>query len=143
MADEQNDPNLSWDGTRWLRWNGSVWTDATTGVPVSNSGLPSAPVQVPAKSGVGKTYPDKQDSDICANAAGTVQFDGLTVTATPLKPVTDPTWGKALCSNVTITNNSGKTQDYNVFNFKTQTPSGVVDTGSSTNLASIPEVLTW
>lgn len=25
-----NDPNLHWDGTRWLRWNGTEWVDATS-----------------------------------------------------------------------------------------------------------------
>lgn len=31
LTTENTDPNLHWDGTRWLRWNGSEWTDAETG----------------------------------------------------------------------------------------------------------------
>lgn len=30
-----NDPNLNWDGTRWLRWDGQQWVDAQTGAPVA------------------------------------------------------------------------------------------------------------
>lgn len=31
MTLERNDPNLHWDGQRWLRWNDSQWVDAGTG----------------------------------------------------------------------------------------------------------------
>ena len=31
MAEPTSDPNLHWDGTRWLRWDGQMWRDATTG----------------------------------------------------------------------------------------------------------------
>ncbi len=30
-----NDPNMYWDGTRWLRYDGQQWTDADTGQPVT------------------------------------------------------------------------------------------------------------
>ncbi|MEI8082743.1 MAG: hypothetical protein WCI74_12950 [Actinomycetes bacterium] len=33
MTDTPNDPNLHWDGQRWIRWNGSIWLDASTGAP--------------------------------------------------------------------------------------------------------------
>lgn len=43
MSDPQvpNDPNMNWDGTRWLRWDGQQWVDAQTGVPVG-AGTPAA-----------------------------------------------------------------------------------------------------
>ena len=28
MAQRENDPNLHWDGQRWLRWDGSDWVEA-------------------------------------------------------------------------------------------------------------------
>jgi hypothetical protein len=43
--------------------------------------------------------------------------------------------GNGLCSNVTIRNTSGKSQDYNVLDFKVQSPSGDVATGSVLNFA--------
>ncbi len=45
---------MHWDGTRWLRWNGSQWTDATTGAPIDSeasqpvaAGVPSVTSPVP------------------------------------------------------------------------------------------------
>lgn len=34
MTDVNNDPNLHWNGSTWLRWNGAQWTDAESGQPV-------------------------------------------------------------------------------------------------------------
>jgi hypothetical protein len=82
------------------------------------------------------SYPDKQSSDICADASGTVTISGVAVTATPLAAASDVTGSPILCSNVTIKNNSSKSQDYNVLDFKIQTPSGNVSTGSTLNLGS-------
>lgn len=76
----------------------------------------------------GKTYPDQQQEDICADASNTVKFEDVTVTATPFKAQTDALSTKALCSDITIVNTSDESQDYNVFDFKVQTPSGDVAT---------------
>lgn len=83
-------------------------------------------------------YPDKQASDICADAKGTVTLNGMEVTSTPLTTVHDDLGANALCSTVTIRNASNKTQDYNVLDFKLQTPSGVV---ASTSLMGAGETL--
>lgn len=32
------DPNLQWNGSQWLRWDGQRWVDATTGQPTSTAG---------------------------------------------------------------------------------------------------------
>lgn len=49
------DPNLHWDGTRWLRWDGAEWVDATTGEPalLASSPIPGGqlPPQPPEPSG--------------------------------------------------------------------------------------------
>lgn len=42
MTTENNDPNLHWDGTRWLRWNGNEWTDAETGASLVTPAAPTA-----------------------------------------------------------------------------------------------------
>lgn len=41
---------MHWDGTRWLRYDGQQWVDATTGSPVSSSSpvAPTAPATTPA-----------------------------------------------------------------------------------------------
>ncbi|MGA9148202.1 MAG: Ltp family lipoprotein [Candidatus Nanopelagicales bacterium] len=38
-----NDPNLHWDGTRWLRWNGTEWVDASTAVAPATYAAPVDP----------------------------------------------------------------------------------------------------
>ena len=81
-------------------------------------------------------YLDKQtQNDRCANASGTVTMGGLAVTAKSLRVETDSLGSKAVCSAVTINNVSNGSQDYNVLDFKVQTPSGDVATASTLNLA--------
>ena len=82
------------------------------------------------------TYPDQQKKDFCADSSGTVSLQGMSVTATALAPKTDDIGGKALCSDVTLKNTSSKSQDYNVLDFKIQTPSGDVATMSTLSFAS-------
>ncbi len=106
---------------------------ASVGKNISDSGKEAD--QAAAKTCVGKSYPDKQKRDRCADSAGTVKLFDLTVTATPFTPRKDAVGGNALCSNVTIKNTSSKSQDYNVFFFKVQSPSGVVATLSGQSFA--------
>lgn len=81
-------------------------------------------------------YADKQPKDVCADANGTVTLEGLTVTATPLKNTDDGFGGKSLCSEISLKNDSGGSQDYNALDFKIQTPSGDVSTMSTMGLGS-------
>jgi len=62
-------------------------------------------------------------------------MSGLAVLAEPLRVATDSLGNKAVCSAVTIENVSSGSQNYNVLNFKVQTPSGDVATGSTLNVA--------
>ncbi|MFZ0120559.1 MAG: hypothetical protein WAN20_14260 [Pseudonocardiaceae bacterium] len=99
-------------------------------VSAGNGGSP-----VTAK-GCAASYPDKQASDVCADGNGTVTLsNGLAVTAKPFTLVNDEIGGKSLCSDVTIVNISNKSQDYNVFDFKVQTPSGDVGSTSAQSFA--------
>jgi hypothetical protein len=81
-------------------------------------------------------YADKQPKDVCADANGTVTLQGLTVTAAPLKITSNGIGGKSLCSEITLKNDSGESQDYNALNFKIQTPSGDVSSTSTTGIGS-------
>ena len=62
-------------------------------------------------------------------------MSGLAVTAKPLRVETDSLGSKGVCSAVTINNVSSGSQDYNVLDFKVQTPSGNVATSSTLNFA--------
>lgn len=61
---------------------------------------------------------------MCADARGTVSLDNLTVSATPLASTDDETGGLALCSSITLTNDTGDKQDYNAQDFKIKNPAG-------------------
>ena len=48
------DPNMHWDGTRWLRYDGQQWLDAATGQPLTGPSVlppaaPFAPPPAPSK----------------------------------------------------------------------------------------------
>ena len=111
--------------------------DSTNGTTTAANG-PSANSTSPSAGGKGCTtkYLDQQKSDVCADAGGNVTIKGLSITATSLTPITDQLSQPALCSTVTIKNDTGKSQDYNVFDFKIQTPSGDVSSTSTLNLSS-------
>jgi hypothetical protein len=101
---------------------------ASSGGGNSTTDIKAAPCAAP--------YLDKQmKNDRCANASGTVTMSGLAVTAKPLRVEADSLGGKGMCSAVTIDNVSSGSQDYNVLNFKVQTPSGDVATTSTLNFA--------
>jgi hypothetical protein len=109
------------DGTRSASGTGA----GTTAAGAASDGTPCA-----------ADYADKQTTDVCADANGTVTLEGLTVTATPLKSTNDGIGGKSLCSDVTLRNGSDESKDYNVFDFKIQTPSGDVSSTSSAGIGS-------
>lgn len=84
---------------------------------------------------VGKTYPDQQKKDRCADASGTVALSGVTVKAAPLAKKKDVLGTQELCSKVGLTNGSDTNQDYNIFDFKVQPPSGAVESASTLTIA--------
>lgn len=90
----------------------------------------------PGGTSCAEDYADKQPKDVCADANGTVTLQGLTVTATPLKNTDNGIGGKSLCSEISLKNDSGESQDYNALNFKIQTPSGDVSSTSTMGIGS-------
>jgi len=87
-------------------------------IVVASSGGSKKADQAAAKTCVGKTYPDQQSSDVCADPSNGVSLSGLSVVATPFASKSDSAGGKALCSNVTINNTTSSSQDYNELDFK-------------------------
>jgi hypothetical protein len=93
-----------------------------TGMPFSHDTQQAGRGQQCASSYIGR-----QDSDVCADATGTVTVHDLTISGTPLAAIDDEAGGIALCSSVTLTNNSGEKQGYNTQDFKIQNPAGEVN----------------
>lgn len=92
--------------------------------------------KVSASLACSQDYPDKQKGDVCPDASGMATLAGLTLTAKPLTLQPDSYGGtQSLCAAVTIANNSGKSQDYNVLSFKMRPPSGDVGTANTLSLA--------
>lgn len=109
--------------------------DGTTDTAGSTGGA-AAGGAASAGTACAEDYADKQPNDVCADANGTVTLQGLTVTATPLTSTNNGIGGKSLCSDITIRNGSDESKDYNVFDFKIQTPSGDVSSTSSAGIGS-------
>lgn len=181
MAQHPDDPNLRWDGQRWIQWNGSLWVDASTGEAISGqpANIPSQPQVKKSHTGrslilvvvillvllvgggslllltragrgsneaatggpsastivstscQGFTYPKSQSNDICVDYTNTLTLDGLTMAAIALAPTPNGSGGRSLCSTLTLTNNSGKPQDFNVASFRVQKPDGDIEVPSS------------
>lgn len=82
----------------------------------------------------GLFYAGKQDTDVCADAGGTVSVDKLTISATPLA-LLDNGSGLSLCTTVDLTNDSGDDQNYSTADFKIQNPAGEMSSRTSGTLA--------
>jgi Domain of unknown function (DUF4352) len=61
-------------------------------------------------------------------------MDNLTVSATSLAATDNGIGGLSLCSDVTLTNNSGDKQNYSPVDFKIQNPSGEMNSPTSGTL---------
>jgi hypothetical protein len=73
-----------------------------------------------------QTYPDQQETDRCADANGLVTLGGVEVTAKNFRRVSDGVGGKEICTDVSLVNKSDESKDFNVFDYKLQTPDGEV-----------------
>ena len=118
---------------RWILTLAVIVLIIIISVSVSSSNKKAE--QAAAKTCVGKSYPDQQTKDICANASGAVALAGMTVTAQPFKVHKDALGDKSLCSRVTMKNTSRSSQDYNELDFKVQTPGGDVASLSTLSLS--------
>jgi hypothetical protein len=79
-----------------------------------------------AKSCDGATFPDHQQGDQCADLQGQVKLQGYTVTATNGRRVPEGAFGPEICADVSYLNRADAASNYNEFEWKLQTPSGVV-----------------
>jgi hypothetical protein len=83
-----------------------------------------------------QAYPDRQDTDVCADANQTVVVEGMSVTASPPILASNDLGTPQLCSTITLKNTFNTTLDYNIWDFKLQTPNGDVATGGMTGWGS-------
>lgn len=75
----------------------------------------------------GSGYPDKQPKDCLAGTGQRVDLFGMTVVASHPRRITESfTGSKGICVDVSLLNHANKSQDYNEFDFKLQTPAGDV-----------------
>ncbi len=109
--------------------------DKTTNTAATGAGS-AAEGAAPGATPCAADYADKQPKDVCADANGTVTLQGLTVKATPLQGTSNGIGGKSLCSEISLKNDSGESQDYNALDFKIQTPSGDVSSTSTMGIGS-------
>jgi hypothetical protein len=86
-----------------------------------------------AKTCQGLSYPDQQNLDVCADANGEVRNFGLTVAAKNFRRESNRGLSPEICADVTYFNRSQATKDFNTFDWKLQTPSGVVQSFELTN----------
>lgn len=79
-----------------------------------------------AKTCAGLSYPDQQKLDRCADVNGQVMNFGFTVTVANIGRTGEDVFGPAICADVSYLNRADGASSYNVFDWKLQTPSGVV-----------------
>ncbi|MEY2421097.1 MAG: hypothetical protein QOI95_1164 [Acidimicrobiaceae bacterium] len=72
------------------------------------------------------TYADHQTGDQCADAQSQVKLQGYTMTATNVRREPEAVFGPEICADVTYLNRADAASSYNEFEWKLQTPSGVV-----------------
>ncbi|GAA2849548.1 hypothetical protein GCM10010472_03190 [Pseudonocardia halophobica] len=103
-------------------------TSASNSTSASQSSALSDSAETAAPAGpvnAGPTFPGKKDGDIALAAGGTVTFDGLAVTSTPLR-AGDSTFEKTLCTTVSYANGGTSTASFSVFDFELQDPAGAI-----------------
>lgn len=79
------------------------------------------------------SYPDKQSGDHCAAVGMPVMDFGQTVTLSNMRRVPGTFNDAEICADVSYVNRSKDTQSFNVFDWKLQTPKGVVQSFELTN----------
>ena len=71
-------------------------------------------------------FPGQEDDDVVAKAGDKVTIDGVEITVSELKKVSDSIT-EYLCTDVSIANNGTENYSYSEYDWKVQTPGGVVD----------------
>lgn len=87
----------------------------------------------------GLSYPDHQATDQCADAQGQVKLHGFTITATNVRRVasTNEFIGPEICADVSYFNRADGSSNYSQFDWKLQTPAGVVQSFEFTANATL------
>jgi len=106
-------------------------TDASAAAPAAASAPPAA-----------AAFPGAKDSDVVGKAGAALKIGDATVTSGPIAKG-DATFGKTICTAVTLSNGSKETISFNAFDWKLQAPSGTILTtgfAGSKNMLSSGEI---
>ncbi|WP_336714495.1 DUF4352 domain-containing protein [Arthrobacter sp. USHLN218] len=85
-----------------------------------------APAEAPAEDQAEEpAFPGAQSSDVIGQAGDELKLGDVAVTSSALA-AGDATFGETLCTTVKVANNSSETIDFNIFDWKMQSPGGTI-----------------
>jgi hypothetical protein len=98
--------------------------------PAAENGGEQAPAEAPAGEPTQEpaekpAFPGAQSSDVIGQAGDELKLGDVAVTSSALA-AGDATLGKTLCTTVKVANNSSETIDFNIFDWKMQSPGGTI-----------------
>lgn len=104
-----------------------------TSTPATSSSAEAAPTQeeaapteaAPTEEEAAPAFPGAQDSDVVGQAGEDLTLGDLTVSSSALIEG-DATFGPTLCTTAVLNNGSSDTIDFNLFDWKLQSPAGAI-----------------
>lgn len=85
----------------------------------------AAPAEEAAEEEAAPAFPGAEDSDVVGQAGEDLTLGDLTVSSSALIEG-DPTFGPTLCTTAVLNNGSSDTIDFNLFDWKLQSPAGAI-----------------
>ena len=117
--------------------------DSSAAVSPSTDASAAAPAEAGARRApAAAAFPGAKDSDVVGKAGASLKIGDATVTSAPIAKG-DATFGKTICTAVTLSNGSKETISFNAFDWKLQAPSGTILTtgfAGSKNMLSSGEI---
>lgn len=118
-----------------LSGGGDDSDNANNSTPATSSSAEAAPTQeeaapaeeeaAPTEEEAAPAFPGVQDSDVVGQAGEDLTLGDLTVSSTALIEG-DATFGPTLCTTAVLNNGSSDTIDFNLFDWKLQSPAGTI-----------------
>lgn len=100
-------------------------TVSPTPAPADTSTATPTPTSGQGQTSEAPAFPGAEDGDAVGLAGEALVLGDVTVTSTPLTDG-DSTLEPTLCTTATLQNNSDETIDFNIFDWKLQSPSGTI-----------------
>ncbi|WP_181032558.1 MULTISPECIES: DUF4352 domain-containing protein [unclassified Arthrobacter] len=114
-------------------------TVTATPAPADTSTATPTPTSGQGQTSEAPAFPGAENADVVGLAGEALVLGDVTVTSTPLTDG-DSTLRPTLCTTATLQNNSDETIDFNIFDWKLQSPSGTIRNstvvGSDNSLSS-------